>query len=337
MIAGSLTEKVLIVGTSSVSWKLAELLTSLPLRHSFVVLMDNTCNTGGIVPRNGLTKNWQRHPFPVIGPIDRLENAIKDLRPDRIIVPHIQNGALPVEALLNSRMKGLLIEDGYEVYERLTGKLAIENLPPNLLIFSNDFNKPAYQKVLRRLYNLGLALVGLLPAGPLMAIIAIAIKLDSEGPLFFRQERVGLLGKPFRLIKFRTMRSAPGEAEETGWSRDVASRVTRVGTVLRRYRLDELPQFFNVLRGDMDVVGPRPEMACNVRMMSETIPYYSLRHMIRPGITGWAQVRNGYALTEEQVTEKIRYDLYYTKHASFWLDVRILFETVRFLLRTPGD
>ena len=160
--------------------------------------------------------------------------------------------------------------------------------------------------------------------------IPLAIKLDSKGPVFFIQQRQGFRGRLFHLIKFRTMHV--GSSSEAGWDRDTDSRITRVGGWLRRYHLDEFSQFFNVIRGEMDVVGPRPEMACNTKSMSEEVAYYSLRTIVRPGLTGWAQIRSGYAVSREEVFEKIRYDLYYIKHMSWWLDLYILWKTAKILV-----
>jgi lipopolysaccharide/colanic/teichoic acid biosynthesis glycosyltransferase len=170
-----------------------------------------------------------------------------------------------------------------------------------------------------------------------MVLIAIAIKLDSKGPVFFIQERTGLRGKPFRLVKFRTMRPLQSnETEGSLWSRNSEARITRIGKILRKLRLDELPQFINIVRGDMDLVGPRPEMIENVTVMTEQIPYYSLRTIVRPGITGWAQIKHGYSVSHEDVTEKMRYDLYYVKHMSLWFDLRILVDTVKIVLLGKG-
>lgn len=186
---------------------------------------------------------------------------------------------------------------------------------------------------LRRVVSLVFALVGLVVTAPLMALIAFAIKMDSQGSVFFIQDRAGLRGRTFRLVKFRTMHPVlPEEEVEAVWERDVSSRVTRVGKWLRKLRLDELPQFINILRGDMDLVGPRPEIVSNVKTMVEQVPYYSLRMVVRPGITGWAQVRHGYSVSQEDVTEKMRYDLYYVKHMSPWFDLRILIDTVKIVL-----
>ncbi len=171
-----------------------------------------------------------------------------------------------------------------------------------------------------------------------MAVIALAIKLDSRGPMLFVDERAGRTGRPFRLYKFRTMHPLPpGQTVPAAvWDRDDSTRITRVGRMIRRLRLDELPQFWNVLKGDMDLVGPRPEILANVQTMTEHIPYYALRHSVRPGITGWAQTRFGYSVSLEQVTEKLRYDLFYIKHMSFWLDLRILVDTVKIVLFGRG-
>jgi lipopolysaccharide/colanic/teichoic acid biosynthesis glycosyltransferase len=170
------------------------------------------------------------------------------------------------------------------------------------------------------------ALAGVVVLAPLFAIIAIAIKIDSPGPVLFIHDRAGLGGRRIRLLKFRTMRPATGPTSE--WERDNGHRITRVGRWLRRCRLDELPQLVNVLRGDLNLVGPRPHPLSNIPLFAQHIPFYAVRSSVRPGLTGWAQVRQGYANGLEEETEKMRYDLYYIKHKSIWLDLRILFETV---------
>jgi lipopolysaccharide/colanic/teichoic acid biosynthesis glycosyltransferase len=175
-----------------------------------------------------------------------------------------------------------------------------------------------------------MSLVGLIVCAPVFAAIALAIKLESAGPVFFVQERVGLYGRRFRLFKFRTMLPVSGQTSE--WERDNHDRITRVGRWLRKFRLDELPQFINVLRGEMNLVGPRPHPVSNSDLFIANIPYYSLRCLVRPGVTGWAQVRYGYANGLEEEIEKMRYDLFYIKHLSFELDLRILFETVKLVL-----
>jgi lipopolysaccharide/colanic/teichoic acid biosynthesis glycosyltransferase len=222
------------------------------------------------------------------------------------------------------------IEDGIEVHERLSGKLAIESLSPSFLIFSKDFKKSRIQTALRGAVSSIVALVGLVLFSPLMAILAYAIKIDSVGPIFFIQERAGIGGRPFRLVKFRTMH--PETHAPSAWELDNQYRITRVGRWLRRFRFDELPQFINVLRGDMNLVGPRPHPVSNYQFFLEKIPYYSLRSTVRPGITGWAQVCYAYANNLEEETEKMRYDLFYIKNLSLWLDLRILVGTIRAVL-----
>lgn len=277
---------------------------------------------------------------PILGSLSQLARLIEVTRPHRIIVaitdPH--NQAL-VRELIEARMDGIAVEDGIEVHERLSGKLAVEYLTPDWLFFCKDFRNTRWRMAWRRAVSLLVAVVGLILMTPLMLLIALIIKFESRGSVFFLQERAGLHGKPFRLVKFRTMRTAPVAEASTAsvWRRDDESRITRVGKWLRKLRLDELPQFVNILRGDMNLIGPRPEIAGNIATMMAQIPYYSLRLTVRPGITGWAQVKHGYAVSQEDVTEKLRYDLYYVKHMSLWLDIRIMFDTVKILFCSPGS
>jgi exopolysaccharide biosynthesis polyprenyl glycosylphosphotransferase len=322
---------VVILGTSPLAYAIAEeIRAAAHLGYSIVGFVDDK----PVLQEKSL---YLRHPL--LGPLEHLVKIIAEVSPDRIIVALTERrGRLPVADLLNVRMAGIIVEDGIEVYERFSGKLAIESLSPSFLIFSKDFTKPALQTALRRAVSLAVAVTGLILTAPLLALIALLIKLDSKGPVFFIQDRAGLKGITFRLVKFRTMHPAsPEEEGESVWVRDVDSRVTRVGKWLRKTRLDELPQFVNILRGDMDLVGPRPEMAGNVRTMIDQIPYYSLRTAVRPGITGWAQIRHGYSVSQEDVAEKMRYDLYYIKHMSLWLDLRILADTVKIVLLGEGS
>ena len=235
--------------------------------------------------------------MPILGGLEDLEAIVKQVQPDRIVVALTERrGRMPVRDLLYLRTNGVPIEDGVEVYERLTEKLAIESLTPSYLIFSRDFERPKWEMGLRRAVSLGFAMLGLIVFSPLMLCIAIAVKLDSKGPIFFIQERVGLGGRIFPLVKFRTMHPLTCEAMDSVWNRDDTARITRLGHWLRLLYMDEIPQFINILKGDMDLVGPRPEMASNVETMTQQIPYYFLCSMVRPGLTGWAQVKNGYAV-----------------------------------------
>ncbi|HEU5322101.1 MAG TPA: sugar transferase [Methylomirabilota bacterium] len=277
-------------------------------------------------------------PGPRLGAYGDLQDVVRRYRPDRIIVAlPDRRGHLPVADLLACRVRGIHIEEGTRAYERFMRRLAVETLAPSALVFGDGFRVTRIRLAVKRLLSVAVALAGLWVAAPLMAAIALAIKLESRGPVFFVQERVGLHGRPFRLVKFRTMREAVPAADGV-WERDNASRVTRLGAVLRKYRLDELPQFINILRGDMSLVGPRPEMAGNIATFSAVIPFYNLRHEVRPGLTGWAQVKAGYSMSTEEVTRKLCYDLYYIKHLSLAFDLQILLDTVKFVLsgKRPG-
>jgi len=327
----SSSERVLILGTSPLAWKIVEEIEATPhIGHTIIGLVEDPEPSGS----SGLPS----FPYPLLGPLESLDKILDELRPDRIIVALAERrGRVPVRDLLDARMAGIIIEDSIEVHERLTEKLAIESLTPSFLFFSEDFTKSRLQMALRRMVSLVVALVGLLLTFPLMVLIALMIKMDSSGSVFFIQDRSGLHGRTFRLVKFRTMHPVQlGREPEEVWDRDVSLRVTRVGKWLRRFRLDELPQFINILRGDMDLVGPRPEMESNVKTMIEKIPYYSLRMVVKPGLTGWAQVRHGYSVSQEDVTEKMRYDLYYVKHMSPWFDLRILVDTIKIILLSRG-
>lgn len=320
-------ERVLILGTSPLASRIIEEIEAQPHFRYRVIGVADDAKPGGGPPEL----------YPLLGPLAHLGKIVEELRPDRIVVAMGERrGRMPIRELVAARLHGVVVEDGLEVYERLTGKLAIETLTPSFLIFSPAFTKSQLELGFRRVVALITAAVGMVLTAPLMLFVAALIKLESRGPVFFIQERAGADGKPFRLVKFRTMRHVAGARPNSVWERDDSTRVTRLGHWLRKLRLDELPQFWNILKGEMALVGPRPEMACNVKAMSEHIPYYALRHVVRPGITGWAQVRQGYAVSLEDVTEKVRYDLYYIKHMSLWLDLRILIDTAKIILFGRG-
>jgi exopolysaccharide biosynthesis polyprenyl glycosylphosphotransferase len=323
-------ERILILGTGDFAWKVATAVRVLsPLGYVIAGFIDDRD------PQSQSFPSQTPLPSPILGPLDRLEEIIEQFSPNRIIVAlRERRGRMPLQTLLRAHWeRGIVVEDGIKVHEQFSGKLAIENLTPSFLIFSTDFKKSQLDMALRRALSLVTAIVGLILFAPLLGLISLAIKLDSEGSVFFLQDRAGWNGKTFRLVKFRTMHSAsPRGVQESVWSRDLDSRVTRVGRWLRKTHLDELPQFFNILRGDMDLVGPRPEMTNNIKTMEAQIPYYTLRMTVRPGVTGWAQIKSGYAVSQEDVTEKIRYDLYYIKNRSLWFDLKIILDTANIML-----
>jgi exopolysaccharide biosynthesis polyprenyl glycosylphosphotransferase len=270
------------------------------------------------------------------GPSDRLSEIVRRIRPSEIIVAvDDRRDHLPLRSLLDSRVRGTIVEDGLEFYERLTGKMAIEALTPGSLILGSGFRNRRFSRTLARGLSLAGAAVGLVVVAPLLALAALAIKLDSRGPIFFIQARSGSDGRPFSLLKLRTMHACTDSSSE--WAQDNAHRITRVGKWLRRFRIDELPQLLNVLRGDMNLIGPRPHPVRNQAIFLEHIRYYGLRSSVPPGITGWAQVRYGYANNLGEETEKMRYDLYYIKHRSLWLDLRIAVATAGMVLLGRGS
>jgi exopolysaccharide biosynthesis polyprenyl glycosylphosphotransferase len=275
-------------------------------------------------------------PWPWLGRLDRLKDIVDRVHPNHIVVAlEDRRGHLPLAQLLESRARGVLVEDALAVYERLTGKMAIEALTPGALIMTKGFrNDPTSEKV-ARLVSVMAAIVGLLLLVPLFAVIALAIKLDSRGPILFFQDRAGKNGQSFGLWKFRTMH--PADVHRSEWVQDNFDRITRLGRVLRRFRIDELPQLVNILRGEMNLVGPRPHPMSNQEVFMERIAYYGLRSTVRPGVTGWAQIQYGYANNIDQETEKMRYDLYYIKNRSLWLDFTIIVRTFAIMLLGSGS
>jgi sugar transferase (PEP-CTERM system associated) len=262
---------------------------------------------------------------------------VDELQPDVVVVAlRDMRGAFPASDLLECRTRGIRVEDWASFYEKQTGKILITGMRPSWLIFSDGFVKTRFTQMVKRAVDIALALLGLTTAAPLMALVAILIKLDSTGPVLFRQERVGQRGSVFVLRKFRSMRV---DAERDGyavWASKDDPRTTRVGRLLRRSRLDELPQLVNILVGDMSFIGPRPERPAFVQRLQQRIPFYVERHSVKPGLTGWAQVRHQYAASVEDALEKLQYDLYYIKNLSLFLDMLILISTVQVVLFGRG-
>lgn len=278
----------------------------------------------------------QSNPL-VIGDYTQILPICQKEEIDRIIVAlDERRGKLPIEQLLFCRLKGIPVEDGISFTEQLAGKLSVENLHPSFLIFSDGFKRTAIHKKVKRGMDILGSVLGLVLLSPIIFLVAIAIKLDTEGPIFYLQERVGEDGKVFQLIKFRSMRK---DAESNGpvWAKPKDERITRVGKVIRKLRLDEIPQMINVLKGEMSFVGPRPERPFFVEMLKNEIPYYSQRHVVKPGITGWAQICYRYGASKEDALEKLKYDLFYIKHMSFLFDLMIILETIKIVLLGRGS
>jgi sugar transferase (PEP-CTERM system associated) len=261
----------------------------------------------------------------------------RDRRPvDRVIVAfQDRRDKLPIAELLRLRFEGVVIEEAGTLLERLSGRLPLDQLRPSSLIYADGFRLKPTQQMSRRVASMFAAAVGLILFLPFFPIVVALVRLSSSGPILFRQTRVGLRNQNFTVLKFRTM-IANAEATGAKWATKDDPRVTRIGRFMRKTRLDEVPQLWNVLRGDMNLVGPRPERPEFVPLLSKEMPYYHLRHMIRPGLTGWAQVRYGYGGTVEQTRHKLEFDLYYLKHMSLGLDLLIMFQTVKTIVRRRG-
>ena len=247
-----------------------------------------------------------------------------------------RRGSFPLKPILDCKLRGIRIEDWPAFYEKLTGKIIVQNLRPSWLVFSEGFKRTAVTRMAKHVVDLALATLFLVIGWPIFVLVALAIRLDSPGPIFFRQERVGEQGRPFTLLKFRTMVQDAELRTGPVWAADDDPRITRVGRWLRKTRLDEFPQIWNVFKGEMSFIGPRPERPHFVVQLQEKIPYYAERHSVKPGITGWAQVRCPYAATIEDSEEKLQYDLYYVKNMSSLLDIDILLSTIRVVLFGRG-
>jgi sugar transferase (PEP-CTERM system associated) len=266
-----------------------------------------------------------------------LMDVVEKQKVHRVIVASPdRRGTVPMKELLELRMRGVKIEEATSWLEKITGKIEVENLNPSWLVFGQGFRRGNGFIIVRRILSIVISLVGLILASPLLPFIMIAICLDSKGPVFYTQTRVGKAGRNFKVVKFRTMRQDAEAATGPKWAGTDDPRITRLGKFLRSSRLDEIPQLWCVLKGDMAFVGPRPERPEFIEMLSKEIPYYGVRHMVRPGLTGWAQVKYKYGATIEDAREKLQYDLFYIKNASVGLDLLIMFQTVKTVLLRRG-
>ena len=273
----------------------------------------------------------------ILGGYGEISGIVKQYDINRIIVSLTRGEAeLPIDELLNCRIKGIHVEEATLLYERITSKIAIEKLDPMYLIFSEGFDQYKFTYIFKRLLDIGLALLGLSLCLPLILITAILIKFTSKGPVFFKQQRVGKEGKIFTLIKFRSMFTDAEEKTGPVWASRNDSRVTRVGHFIRMLRIDEIPQMWNVLQNEMSFVGPRPERPFFVEELKRDIPYYTERLVVKPGITGWAQINYAYGASKEDAIQKLQYDLYYIKNMSIFLDIIILLRTIKVVIRRQG-
>ena len=324
-------QRLLLVGTSPAAVTLAREL--FERRHEFGVDI-----VGFVDPDPARVGAPVINPG-VVGTIDDIPALTASLRVDRVVVGlSDERGKLPVGQLLDVRLRsGVAFDHLASVYEEYTGKIALENLRPSWLIFSPGFRKTRTLLAAKRAFDILAAVCGLVLAAPIMAVSALVVKLESRrDPILYHQERVGLNGKVFTIHKFRTMRSDAEAGTGPIWSSANDTRVTSVGRFMRKNRLDEIPQLWNVLRGEMSLIGPRPERPSFVRQLTEQIPFYGQRHVVKPGLTGWAQVRYSYGASVKDAIEKMQYDLFYVKNCSMRLDLVIAFETVKTVLLRRG-
>jgi len=273
----------------------------------------------------------------VIGLTSELRTIVEREHIDRIVVAiGDRRGHFPTQELLQLGLSGdVSIEESASFYERITGRVLLDMVRPSWLIFSSRGQRLRINDLARTVLHRSVALFGAVLSLPIAIVTALVIKLESRGPVFYKQERVGMNGRPFTLMKFRSMRT---DAEKDGpvWAKTDDDRMTRVGRIIRKIRIDEIPQFWNILRGDMSFVGPRPERPHFVAQLAEEIPYYEQRHLIPPGLTGWAQIKYAYGASIEDAKQKLQYDLYYIKNQSLTLDAVIMFETIKTILFGRG-
>lgn len=322
-----MTVRVLVLGTGHVGGLIAELEPTSARPFSIIGYLDDNPAANDLVPDGHV----------LLGKIQDLATLVEETRPDIVVVAQIdRRGCFPTQALLECRLRGIRVEDWPTFYEQATGKILVTSMRPSWLIFSDGFVKTPRTEIIKRLFDVAISLAGLILALPVMVAAALAIKLESPGPILYRQPRLGKSGCAFILNKFRSMRQ---DAEkETGpvWAQQRDSRITRVGAILRRTRLDEVPQLINVLVGHMSIIGPRPERPEFVEQLQKQVPYYMERLAVKPGITGWAQVKYRYGASVEDALEKLQYDLYYIKNLSLFLDLLILLNTVQVVLFARG-
>lgn len=273
----------------------------------------------------------------VIGLTDQLGDVVKRENVDRIVVAMGERrGQFPTDKLLQLSLAGhVSIEEGAAFYERVTGRVSLSMIRPSWLIFTGPGRKAKFASISRSVVHRAAGLAGAILSLPIVIVTAILIKLDSRGPVFYRQERVGRNGRTFVLAKFRSMR-VDAEADGPVWASKGDDRTTRVGRVIRKIRVDEIPQFWNILKGEMSFVGPRPERPHFVSQLAEEIPYYEQRHLIAPGLTGWAQIKYPYGASIEDARQKLQYDLFYIKNHSLVFDAIIVFETIKIILFGRG-
>ncbi len=344
----ALAERVLVIGDGGLARQIASCVEEAEpwgfRLAGYIPVTDRSRRSRPAPHQAPLDESGRILPFPTpeqinapsLGRLTDIAEIISERDIHTIVVAIAdRRGKLPLGTLIHAKLHGVKVFDAIDFYERLTGRMLVSRMRPSTIIFADGFVPGRATLAGKRLVDVVLSASLLLLAAPVMAVVAAAIRLTSPGPALFRQQRTGLAGMPFTILKFRTMRQ---DSEKNGpqWASENDSRITRLGAFLRKSRIDELPQLWNVLLGQMSLVGPRPEQPAFVRSLQQAIPYYEQRHAIRPGLTGWAQVKFPYGASIEDSEGKLEYDLYYIKHLSFAFDLTIMFETVRVMLTGKG-
>lgn len=320
-----LSRRVLVLGVGSLAESIEKLLVTQAGSYFFVGFVRPEAEQS-MVPLSD-----------IIGNISEISDVIERERISHLVVALTEKrGVLPVKELLRNKLNGVNIVDAVTFYEEITRKLPVEDIQPSWFLYSTGFQITPFQYFIKRVVGIAISSCGILLLLPFLPVVGLLIRLDSPGPVFFRQIRVGERDKLFSIYKFRTMRQDAEKNCGAVWSPEDDPRITRVGKLLRKTRIDELPQLYNVLRGDMSLVGPRPERPEFVERLNEVIPYYSTRHFVKPGVTGWAQIWYPYGASDEDALEKLRYDLYYIKNYTLGLDFLIMLETVKVVLFGRG-
>jgi sugar transferase (PEP-CTERM system associated) len=321
-------ERILIVGSGNLAVELAREVLNRP---------DAGYRIAGFVGTNSELLGKSLINPRVIGLTEQLGEVVKREGIDRIVVAMGERrGQFPTDKLLQLSLAGeVSIEEGAAFYERLTGRVSLNMIRPSWLIFTGRGRQAKLSAFTRTAVHRAVAFIGVVLSLPVVILTIILIKLDSKGPVFYKQERVGRNGRTFVLIKFRSMRV---DAEQDGpvWASKGDDRTTRVGRILRKVRIDEIPQFWNILKGEMNFVGPRPERPHFVAQLAQEISFYEQRHLIAPGLTGWAQIKYPYGASTEDARQKLQYDLFYIKNQSLILDAIIMFETIKIILFGRG-
>ena len=317
--------RILIIGAGELAQMVADIVPEDQNVHSFVRFVSCT----------------EREPFVnpelIVGSINNIDDLVHDYRPQKLVVAlNERRGNLPLREFMRSKLRGVDIVEATTFFEQEKGCLLVENMQPSAFIYTQGFRMTSFMRSYKRIYDIIFSTVGLFIAAPLFPILAVLIKQDSPGPIFYKQLRVGENEVEYFVYKFRTMSQDAEKQTGAVWAQQDDPRVTRIGQFMRKTRLDEIPQLYNVLKGDMSFIGPRPERMAFVERLKETIPFYSTRHFVKPGVTGWAQVCYPYGASDEDALEKMRYDLFYIKNYSVFLDFRIIIETIRVVLTGFG-